>query len=56
MWLFSTPVIWSVYATIVVRRDNAPLSTFVARIIGIMLAVLSFLFLAAVVFYLSAKL
>jgi len=56
LWLFSTPVIWSVYATIVVRRDNAPLSTFVARLIGIMLAVLSFLFLAAVVFYLSAKL
>ena len=56
LWLFSIPVIWIVYAMIVVRRDNAPLSTFVARIIGIVLAVLSFLFLAAVGIYLPAKL
>jgi len=56
LWLFSIPVIWSVYATISVRRDKPPLSPLVAKIAGIVLAVLSFLFLAAVVFYLSAQL
>src|SRR5262249_53563041 len=34
LWLFSIPVIWSVYATISVRRDKPPLSPFVARIAG----------------------
>jgi len=56
LWLFSIPVIWSWYATISVRRDKPPLSPFVAQIAGIVLAVFSFLFLAAVVFYVSAQL
>jgi len=56
LWLFLIPVIWSVYATITVRMDRPPLSPIVAEVIGIVLAVLSFLFLAAVVYYLAAKL
>ena len=56
LWLFSLPVIWSVYATIVVRRNSRLSSPFAAQIIGIVLAVLSFLFLAAMVFYLPAYL
>jgi len=56
LWLFSIPVIWSWYATISVRRDKPPLSPFVAKIAGIVLAVFSFLFLAAVVFYVPAQL
>ena len=56
LWLFSVPVIWSAYATITVRMDKRPVSAVVAQTIGIVLAVLSSLFLAAVVFYLPTKL
>ncbi len=53
--LFSIPAICTVYATICVRIDKHALSLFVAQIAGIVLAVVSFLFLAAVVFYLPAQ-
>ena len=53
-WLFSIPVIWSVYATIVVRMNTAPRTRFVTQVIGIVLTALSFLFLLVIVFYLPA--
>jgi hypothetical protein len=54
--VFLIPVIWTIYATMSVRIDKPPLCTFAARIIRFILAVGSFGFLLAVVFYLPSQL
>lgn len=50
LWLFVVPLVWIAFATTCVRVGRAPLTVQTAKVTGVLLAILCFLFLATVTF------
>jgi hypothetical protein len=50
LWLFAVPIVWIAFASLCSHLEKGPLSSRVAQAMGILLAVLCFLFLATVTF------
>ncbi len=50
LWLFAVPLVWIAFASICAHVEKGPLNAKVARVVGILLAIASFLFLATVTF------
>lgn len=52
LWLFGIPLVWIAFASACSHIDKGVLSPRVAQVLGVILAVLCFLFLATVTFLL----
>ncbi len=50
LWLFAIPLVWVAFASLCGHLEKAPLSSAVARVIGVIVAVLCFLFLVSATF------
>jgi hypothetical protein len=56
LWLFAIPLIWIAFASACFHINRGPLKPMVGNVIGVALAVLSFLFLVTVTFLPSLRL
>jgi hypothetical protein len=50
LWVFVVPLVWIAFASICAHVNKGPLSPKGAQVVGVLVAVLSFLFLATVTF------
>ena len=50
LWLFAVPLVWVAFASFCVHVEKPPLSSAVARAVGVIVAILCFLFLASATF------